>query len=121
MNIKRALMSFCAAAVFLALVPAVARADTWFECQASEVTEATNRVSVRCSNTLPLGVDTISYVSLATTDIAKASRFVSLASAAVLSGHVFRALVPTSSATNTAGCLSTNCRTPSTFGLANGN
>jgi hypothetical protein len=120
MNIKRALLTLCAAA-FLALAPAVARADTWFECTPIQVTEASNRVDVLCSNSLPLSADTIIYVAIAKTDVAKASRFVSMATAAVLSGQIFRALVPTSSATNTAGCDPNNCRTPSTFGLRNGN
>jgi hypothetical protein len=39
----------------------------------------------------------------------------------VVSGQLFNALIPESSATNTAGCASTNCRTPFSWGLRNEN
>lgn len=101
------------------LLPAAAKADSWFSCQPTEVIELSNRIHVRCSNTITAGTDVVRYLAVGKTDTNAAARFISLANAALLSGKIFRVIVPTSSATNIAGCLTTDCRTPTTFGVMN--
>jgi hypothetical protein len=90
-----------------------------FDCHPDEVNEVTSgRVFVHCSNSIVLSGATIRFISILTTDQSTASRFVSLATAALLSGKVFRVDVPASSATNVSGCGASNCRTPASFSLA---
>ena len=89
----------------------------WFTCQPDEVLEFSNRAHVRCSNNIVLGGQTIRYLALSKADVNQLTRFLSLANAAFLSGHTFRAEVVASSASNAAGCGAVDCRTPSAFGL----
>jgi len=95
-----------------------ARAD-WFECNATEVFEFVgSRIHVRCSNTITLNGNVIRFLAIPTT-AAHANRFTSEGQAAVLSGKKFVVDIPASSATNTAGCWSGDCRTPTVFGVKN--
>lgn len=109
------------AALALAALPSMALADTWFECRAISIVESNNRVAVQCSNTVDANGDDVFYVAISNADAPKTARFVSMASTAVVSGQIFYALIPDSAATNTNGCLSTNCRTPWSWGLKNEN
>lgn len=108
-----------AAAVFAVATPLSARADTYFYCEANEVFELSNRIHVRCSNTITLDGDTVRWIAIAKTDADKANRFSSFATAAILSGKSFRVLLPEASTTNVSGCLTSDCRTPVAFGLRN--
>jgi hypothetical protein len=100
------------------LVPAQAMAG-WFSCQPTEVIEFGNRIHVRCSNTVTLDGDVVRYVAIGKSDNATSARFVSLGNAALLSGKVFRVYLATTSASNTTGCLASDCRTPAAFGVMN--
>lgn len=95
-----------------------ARADAFFECIPDEVTEFSNRIHVRCENSIatPAG-NVIRYVAIAKTDAALAQRFLTLANAALLSGRFFLVLIPDSATGNVSGCGSSDCRTPPTFGI----
>ena len=107
------------ATAFIAFAPSEARADGWYECQADQVLEQSNRVRVRCKNVLSINGNNVTFFAIDKTDATKASRFVSMASASVLSGQLFIVFAPDSSATNVSGCDAGNCRTPTTFGLRN--
>lgn len=108
---------FLIVAAFVVALPATARADTWWSCQAIEVMEFSNRIHVRCSNTITLNGNVVRWLAIPKTDQNRASRFMSAGTAAILSGKYFRVVVPESSATNTSGCLASDCRTPSAFGV----
>lgn len=102
---------------FASLAPQVARADVYFNCTPDSVMEFGTRVHVHCLPGIIVGADTISFFAINTTDAEEARRFITLATSALLSKKFFRVLVPTSSATNVAGCLATDCRTPTVFGV----
>lgn len=96
--------------------PGIARADAWYECQADQVLEQSNRVSVRCKSSFSINGNSVSFFAIDKTDVARASRFISMGTSAVLAAQVFLVYAPDSTATNTSGCAS-DCRTPSSFGL----
>jgi hypothetical protein len=102
-------------------VPTTARADAWFHCQAISVYEHNNRVAVLCSNTLIANGDDVVWFAISNTDDPVASRFISMAATAVVSGQILSVYAPTLSTTNTAGCAASNCRTPTAWGLKNEN
>ena len=97
--------------------PLEARADGTFECLPTSVAEFSNRVHVRCSNTFAAGADVVEYIAIDKTDDAKTTRFVSMGNAALLGKKKFSVYLLTSSASNVSGCLSTNCRTPTSFSV----
>lgn len=115
------IMAFSLAVLWASIAPSVASADTWFECNATQVTEASNRVVARCSNTLITGGSNVIFFAIDKTDAARASRFIGMANAAVLSKQPFLVYAPTFSTTNTAGCQASDCRTPTSFGVRNTN
>jgi hypothetical protein len=117
MNLSRLILA--ATTLFAVSTPLTARADVYFDCTPIEVTERSNRVDVRCEDAVPVGVDIlaldwISYVTFPKTDIAQMTRFMDLASKALIEGHYFRVFVPTDPSGNLNGCLESNCRTVST-------
>lgn len=117
---KKTVSSFIAAMGLAALLvsPLEARADGYFSCTPDNVIEFAGRVHVHCTNTWAAGADTISYIAIDKTDTAKLARFVSFAQGAVLAKKTFYVYLLTSSATNVSGCQTSNCRTPTVFGLS---
>lgn len=105
-------------ACIIPLLPATALAD-WFNCEPTEVIEWSTRIHVRCSNAHAIGSSSIRWVAIDKTDVDKAARFISLANAALLSDRIFLVQVSASSGSNVSGCLATDCRTPSAFGVKN--
>ncbi len=103
----------------LAASPSLALANTWFNCEPTEVLEVGSRVHVRCSNSVLLGSSTVRYAAVSTSNASAAARFIALANAALLSNKLFRMYLPTSTATNVSGCLVSDCRTPTAFGVRN--
>jgi len=121
-NMSRILTKFAlAAALFCGIgaAPSAAFADGWFSCEPSEVLAFSNRVHVRCDNTWAAGSSSIRYIAVGVSDADAAARFVSLANAALLSNKFFRVYLLTSSTTNTSGCGSSDCRTPTAYGVMN--
>jgi hypothetical protein len=104
-------------AAFGAFDPVEARADGTFDCLPTAVAEYSNRVHVRCSNTWAAGGDTIEFIAIDKTDDAETARFVAMGNAALLGKKKFSVYLLTSSTSNVSGCLSTNCRTPTSFGV----
>jgi hypothetical protein len=116
---KKTFSSLLLLSAFIASIalPATAKADTWFSCQAIEVMEFSNRIHVRCSNTITVDGDVVRWLAISKTDQDRASRFFSAGTSAILSGKFFRVVIPESSSTNVSGCLASDCRTPSAFGV----
>jgi hypothetical protein len=112
----KATITITALALPMAVEQREARAD-FHSCQAEEVIELDNRVSVRCTNSIMLNGNVVVYVAIAKTDVARTGRFISLAQAALLSGRPFFVDLPVSSTSNVTGCAATDCRTPLFFGL----
>jgi hypothetical protein len=103
-------------AAFLPAVPA--SADGYFECIPDELTEFSDRIHVRCTNGyVTTGGQTIRYLAISKTDTARAQRFITLANSAMLSGQFFLVLVTDSASGNVAGCGSSDCRSPTSFGV----
>lgn len=102
----------------LSAAPSIASADTFFACTVVNVFEYSNRVHARCSNSITLNGNTVRYIAISNSDGNKAARFTAQATSAFLSGKKFIADLPTASTTNTSGCASSDCRTPSSFGIA---
>ena len=101
----------------LSLAPTEAKADKWWTCNVSEVMELGSRIHVRCSNSTSMGSDTIRYIAVADSPADDASRFTALGNAALMSGKEFRVYIKTSSSTNVSGCASSDCRTPTAYGV----
>jgi hypothetical protein len=112
------LVALISAFFALGLIPAQAMAG-WFACEPNEVMELGNRIHVRCSNTVTLDGDTVRYIAIGKSDDARSARFVSMGNAALLSGKTFIVHIPWSSDSNTAGCATSNCRSPTAFGVKN--
>lgn len=109
----------CIATVFCAGIfafPRIAKADT-FSCSPTDVIELSNRIHVRCSNSITLGSDTVKYLSINLSDESKCARFISMANTALLSGNSFYVGVSPTSETNVSGCAANDCRTPYFFGV----
>jgi hypothetical protein len=77
-----------------------------------------------CSSEIHPSLNSARFIAIGASDVAKMARFVSMATAALLSGKVFRmAIAPTSAGggfgvpANVAGCAAADCRTPSGFTL----
>ena len=102
--------------VGITAAPSIASAVT-FECAARDVYEYSGRIHVYCTNSITLDGDKVRFVAIAKTDADQAARFVSMATAAILSGKTFRTSIPESSSSNVSGCKSKDCRTPYGFGL----
>lgn len=88
-------------------------------CTPLEVIEWSDRVAVTCSNSITLNSNTVWYMAIGVTDAEKAKRFVSMATAALVSGRKFYGDVPTVGGGSPAGCLAGNCRIPTAFGVKN--
>jgi len=89
-----------------------------FACQADEIVEFGARIHVRCANSYELASgDDIRYIAIGKDDIAKANRFTSLGTTAVVSGYIFYVKMPEESDSNVPGCQTNDCRTPSAFGI----
>lgn len=101
---------------FTSVSPTAARAD-WFSCTPTEVIELGNRIHVRCANTVTFGSDVIRFIAISKSNASQAERFISFANAAYLSGKSFRVDIPRSGSGNTSGCLASDCRTPTAFGV----
>lgn len=93
---------------------ATAKAD-WLGCNIREVVETTNRVYVRCHNSITLNGNQVFNGAIDKSDPERAQRFISMALAASLGGRRFSLDIPASSATNVNGCAASNCRTPVTW------
>ena len=101
-------------AVTLAPTTASANETT---CEIQDITEVlgTNpRIAVFCRNAQ--SVSGVRYIAIPSS-ASYAARFLSQAQAAMLSGKNFFADIPVSSATNVPGCLASDCRTPTWFGI----
>ena len=98
----------------VAAVPNAASAD-WLTCNVREVGEFSNRVHVRCWNSIVVNGNTVTYLAIGKTDTTMVARFISLATSSLLSGKPFSVDVPVSATGNVSGCGSTNCRTPSVW------
>ena len=117
---KSSIVSAMFATSLFAFAPKASAGDSWFQCVPLQVVEIVgSRVHVQCSNSIVLNGNTVSYVSVSTTNASVAARFMATANQAFLSGKRFWAAIPTASTTNISGCSAADCRTPSQFGLGN--
>jgi hypothetical protein len=108
-----------AAALITLSTPFAAHADTYFDCTPIEVIERSNRIGVSCQDAVPVGIDIlaldwISFITFPKTDVAQMTRFMELATTALVEGKYFRVWVPTDDSGNLNGCESSNCRTVTT-------
>ena len=103
----------------LASVPSQVSAE-WFACRPTSVTYIVNqsRVQVTCSNSSPR--DRTQFLSFANTDNALTDRFISVATAAILSGKELNVYTYDSGASNPVNCLAANCRPVTEFSLGLG-
>jgi len=106
-----------AAALACASHAASARAD-WLDCIPLQVTNDDDaKVAVRCVTPVIIGGQPIEAFAISSRDPVLADRFVTLATAALLSGSAFMVDVLISPVLNVPGCLAENCRTPKSFGV----
>lgn len=98
--------------------------QAWISCKPKQVMETLGRqLHVQCSNSVTLQepamgpTRVVSFIAILASDAA-ATRFLSMATSAMLADRPFVAYLPGDSATNVAGCAADNCRTPIYFGLA---
>lgn len=98
--------------------------QAWMSCKPKQIIETLGRqLHVQCSNSITLQepnsgpTRTISYIAILASDAA-ATRFLSMASSALLSDRPFVAFLTGDAANNVAGCRPEDCRTPLYYGLA---
>jgi hypothetical protein len=98
--------------------------QAWISCKPKQVMETLGRqLHVQCWSSITLQEPSsgptraISYIAILASDAA-ATRFLSMATSAMLSDRPFVAYLSGDPATNVAGCAVDNCRTPIYFGLA---
>ena len=116
MQILKVSLFAAAASLAAAMAPGAAHAAT-FDCNVVEVGEwLGSRIHLRCSNSTVLNGQTIRFIAIGSTNSA-AQRFTATGNAAAMSGRLVRVDIPTTGATNVAGCDALNCRTPTFFGL----
>jgi hypothetical protein len=79
------------------------------------VGSASERVVVTCTTSGPNGSggNTIAFFAIGASDAARANRYMTLASSALISGRRIRFSYPHSG--NTSGCGAADCRTPSDY------
>lgn len=101
-----------------------APAQAWLSCKPKQIIETLGQqLHVQCSNSITLQepgsgpTRTISYIAISASDAA-ATRFLSMATSALLSDRPFVAFLSGDPANNVAGCLPQDCRTPIYYGLA---
>ena len=87
-----------------------AYANTVFYCAPKVVRERSNRIEVRCHNSVRVGSDTVEAITYAKTDVPRMERFIRIAVAAMLSKKKLRVELPTSTSGNLNGCYGP-CRT----------
>jgi len=107
------------AAAILFCVFSAAAQTSGVTCDPVEVSALANRIHVRCATPVtPAGTsDAVRFFSVGTADPHNANRFLSLAAMALVTGQPLFIQFPDSSATNTAGCATGDCRTPISFNL----
>lgn len=87
-----------------------AYADVGFNCEPTIVRERSNRIEVRCSNSVQVGSHTVEAVTYAKTNTAQMERFFRVAISALLGGHKLAVELPVSTSGNLNGCYNA-CRT----------
>jgi hypothetical protein len=98
--------------------------EAWLPCKPKQIIETLGRqLHVQCSNSIVLRDEagmsrTISFIAILASDDA-ATRFLSMASNAMLSNRPFVAYLSGNSDRNVAGCNAADCRTPIYFGISN--
>jgi hypothetical protein len=107
-------------------VAGIARAATWesYTCTPSTVSldergnASYERVTVACTGSGPngSGSNTIQYFAVGTGNAGQAARYLTLATSAIVSGRKLQFFYNHTS--NTAGCATSNCRTPYNAAIA---
>ncbi len=118
-SLSKAIQSFAFVATVITstlAMSSVAQA-AWFSCEPREVLELSNRAHVECRNSFNANGSNIRYIAINKNSSSTLDRFVKLATAALLSNKYFRVSISTSSSSNVSGCVSSNCRTPTSFGV----
>jgi len=98
------------------LQPIVAQSAGWFSCEVEEIMEFQTRVHVKCTNSINILGNNISFLAIDKSDPDELERFVSYATTALALSYYFRVWVP-NAASAMGNCQSTNCRTPTSFGV----
>lgn len=79
----------------------------WHPCVPTQTMTHENRVHVKCAAPAPGGVY---YFAVSTSNAARASQMLSLASTAQVAGRPLQVLYYTETSVNPEGCLTDNCR-----------
>ena len=85
-------------------------ASTVFDCEPEIVRERSNRIEVRCKNSVSVSGNTVSAITYAKTDVPLMERFFRTAISALLGRKKLAVELPASTSGNLNGCYST-CRT----------
>jgi hypothetical protein len=97
-----------AVVVCLGLAHEASAADVWVDCTPVAVATFANRAHVRCTPTIGGG---IIYFAVNASDTAFAARFVSIGTAALVSGRGLSVFYdPADTSGTTFGCASSDCR-----------
>jgi hypothetical protein len=90
--------------------------DITFLCAPKHVMEGQNNAYVVCENSITIAGNKIGHLAISRREVEKASRLLSFATTALLSGKNLIAILP-EEADDWTGCKKTSCRAPKRFGL----
>ena len=90
-----------------------------FSCTPAEIRERSSTLQVRCSNSISLNGNTVSWLALGVSDSERARRFLSIATTALVSKRRLIVDIPTVYAGQTGVlCNSSDCRIPTWFSVS---